>query len=128
MGNEKAHDGYLHKEVWSLQLSSMRDEVTWNFPGEAPRALAAEGCLGEVAHPWTVEENPAGHAVLEAWQARDRDALEAHPKKNLAHQVACLTEEQCIQALAILRRSGLVPPSPQQQGLVPLARLPAASS
>ena len=94
IGNEGPHANYLHKEVWSLTVKDKMDEVTWDFPGEAPRTVANEGWLGVVAHPWTPETCPAGFAALQEWRQRDADKLRQCPRRLLQRALPHLSDAQ----------------------------------
>ena len=96
VGNEGPHASYLHKEVWSLQIDKKYQEVVWHFPGEAPRTMAVQGWLGEVAQPWEVESEPEAHAALAAWRARDEAALVGNPRLQLQRALKNLNDEQVL--------------------------------
>ena len=111
IGNEGAHDAYMHKAAWSLSVRRRDGPVVWNFPGEPPSCMASEGELGEVREE-PPEDHPSAKA-LASWRAQDEQIVVADPKRCLARDVANMSAHQCAEALQLLCASGLIPEAAQ---------------
>ena len=77
--NEPPPRQWRHKEIWLLKLAHgahRSNQTVLHFPGEAPRARALKGSVGDVSNPWLRDAEDADVEryiqMLEQWLMASR--------------------------------------------------------